>query len=869
MHPDNSALLRQHAFKLAFIYLVIRSLPILLLYVINALPQDAYLSVIENHGFWLTHLYPVLPVWLTGLPVGFQLAWALFPVLIIEVLLVFWLSARFLRRRPWVAHSASRRHWMLFALMVLVWSFGVRDQVLAQVQSLATAELRALQGEEGWLDDLPSLLMSAHWKLTAALYATALLWAGLPTWLHFRWARNAQDVTGSLESGDVESASETNSHLQRAMVFAGFLLGCLLVHVALVQAVYLGLWPWVVDRARVPLDVLDGPSLLLSLSQILLATLACALAAHVYTRRFVIDTVPSIGRDLRVLLAGAAAYLLTTLVFLALAWLVIWLNPGLMESLLQELSYAPESGITFVILFNVGALLLLCVMSGRMRASPRRWSAALVGLILLAGVPFHVGWTLISSNNGTAGHQPGLAVTGELDDARWRNMEQWCTGVVETNHGTWLIGRYESTLDDASYLPGGVLDLAQKVVGDEDADEYRGFSLFGSRPLLTTLALLQDDGRFKIVATVPEVTCMVVSPESEALFLFTGVKRPPSSSSPPGGGQTAVFRSTDHGASWEWLEAGFMPEVQHLAWGLKPIFASDQDVWAWGAEPRGEDDPQYSWSRPKPTPTRPGPDGTVLKPTALFHSADQGLTSTAIYSPEPLVAPLSQIREMVGEPAATFSSSRYLDQKRFVVQVDDRRAYAWVSERTWYHLDDDSHRLLLTTFAELSRSGPEAEWLVTHVTRERGVAIEHLVTARDGRTYATLHDEEGEWLARLDTDSGAWVERQKTPSLLPRWLAQDATSTRYFWSNGDYQVVSKWGYTIVPRLLMPFSRERAELQTDAHFYTRDGGRSWRQLAIPGYLGVMGLSPQGSKLYWSKGNWYSNDEPQQWEYDLAR
>ena len=99
MHPDNSALLRQHAFKLAFIYLVIRSLPILLLYVINALPQDAYLSVIENHGFWLTHLYPVLPVWLTGLPVGFQLAWALFPVLIIEVLLVFWLSARFLRRR--------------------------------------------------------------------------------------------------------------------------------------------------------------------------------------------------------------------------------------------------------------------------------------------------------------------------------------------------------------------------------------------------------------------------------------------------------------------------------------------------------------------------------------------------------------------------------------------------------------------------------------------------------------------------------------------------------------------------------------------------------------------------------------------------
>jgi len=866
MHPDNSLLLR-HALKLTLIYLAIRTVPILLLYVINALPEDAYLSVTESHGFWLTHLYPVLPVWVAGLPIGFQMALVLFPVLVIEGLLVFLLSGWFLRRKPEVARRTGRKHWVLFGLAVAIWSFGMRHQWLAYVQSLATAEVMARQDELDWLDELPFMLMQAHWTLIAVCYATALLWAWLPTWLHFRGAKNTADLTAEVDAGSVDNALMNSVPLQRAVEFVSFLLGCLLVHFALVQAVYTGLWPWLAERAGLSLDPFDGPALLLTLSQILLATLVCALAAYVYTRRLVLDTAPSLSRCVRVLLAGAASYLLASVVFLALVWLLLWLNPGLMESLLQELSYSPQSGVIFALLFNVGALVLLCVLSDRMRASPRRWSAVLGGVILLAGVPVYVGWTIVASNNGTAGHQPGLAVTGELDDARWRNMEQWCTGVVETGHGTWLVGRYETTSASASYIPDDAVDLAQLMADDEEAGEYRGLGMFGSRPALTTLARLQDDGRFHVVATVPEVACLVVAPESEALFLFTGLKRPRSSSS--SFGQTAVFRSADHGVSWEWLEAGVMPEVQSLAWSLEPVFTSDQDMWAWGAEPRSEDDSYSSWNRPQTEPSRQGADGTVLKPTALFHSADQGRTSTVIYSPESLVASVDYLRSMVGEPEATFSRSRYMDQERFVVQVDDRRAYAWVSERTWYHLGDDGHRLLLTTVAELSRSGSDAEWVVSAVTREPGVAIEHLVTSVDGRTHAILRDEEGEWLARLDSQSGAWVERRKTPSLLPHWLAEDGTSTRYFWSNGDYQVVSKWGYTVVPRLLIPFSRERAELQTDAHFYTRDGGRSWRQLAIPGYLGVMGLSPRGSKLYWSKGNWYSNDEPQQWEYDLAR
>lgn len=302
MPADDSALTTRYALRVALIYLVIRSLPILLLYIINALPAETYLAVVENHGPWLAHFYPVMPVWLMSLPVGFQEALVLFPVLMIEVLLVFLLSTWFLRRRPWVVHSGDRRRWVLLVLAILIWSFGVRHQVLAQVQSAVTAELLAGQDEAGWLEALPFLLIQAHWKLAAVFYATALLWAWLPVWLHFRFARKAAGATIP-DSPDAGGASG----LSRSVVFASFLLGCLLLHFALVQSFYLGLWPWLAGQVRAPLDGFDEAGLPLILSQILFATLVCALAAWVYTRRFVAGAGSAVWQGCKVLLAGSLA----------------------------------------------------------------------------------------------------------------------------------------------------------------------------------------------------------------------------------------------------------------------------------------------------------------------------------------------------------------------------------------------------------------------------------------------------------------------------------------------------------------------------------------------------------------------------------
>src|SRR5690554_4302498 len=96
MSVNDSTLTKRYALKIALIYLLIRGIPELLLFVVNFLPAQALASLAEHHDVWLRFIYPVIPVHVPGVPFGFQLALALLPVLIIEVLLVFLFSAWFL-----------------------------------------------------------------------------------------------------------------------------------------------------------------------------------------------------------------------------------------------------------------------------------------------------------------------------------------------------------------------------------------------------------------------------------------------------------------------------------------------------------------------------------------------------------------------------------------------------------------------------------------------------------------------------------------------------------------------------------------------------------------------------------------------------
>lgn len=499
------------------------------------------------------------------------------------------------------------------------------------------------------------------------------------------------------------------------------------------------------------------------------------------------------------------------------------------------------------------------------RHNNKRWyglSAALFILVLFAGVLSYVAWTISSSNMGRAGKSPGFAIAGELASPHLRSMEQRCTGVTQTRDNVWLIGRRELRSDyiELDYIPDDAINL-----GDADGHATGPRSLFG-RNYLTTLARLQDDGVFRVVATVPHIACLQVSPDSETLYLFTWLSPPdeglPTHDASRHSSQNMIFRSTDNGHSWEWLKDGFMADAAGPGYSMRPTFASDHEVWLWSSDAGHSTGLSHAASGGAGTPS----SGYA---TSLFYSANAGQDAVQIFSAQPLELSDNELQTLTGISNMDAMRRSSTDVKRYIVQVDPQRAYAWISERAWYHLDGESStRLLVTSRIELTRSSPQDAWQVQDVRRENNVALGHFETSADGQTHAILINDEDEWLVRLDTASGEWIDYNPTPALLPAWLSVNDMRVRYFWSNGDFQVISLDGYVTIPRILYPFTEEPAEISTDAHFYTNDGGRNWHQLAIPGYLGVMGLARHDDNLYWTKGDWYANDEPHVWRYKLA-
>jgi hypothetical protein len=867
----------------ALVYLIIRAVPDFLIYSAVIVPGTTR-AIARTLGPFLKFFYPSLPPFLFDVPFRFQIVLSLLPVLVIEVLLVFLFSAWFLRWRPAIAASNSGRlRWLILIGATVAWSVIGRNYVLYCAGAGWTAKVVALnKSGVAAIDAISHLTRMAYWPHAAALYAGAIVWTWLPVWLHFRFAgkyprMSRQDAVGQPTAMRKIGAGEhwtMAPSLRPATRFAGFTLGGLVLQIVLLQAIVMGLWPWIAETQHiVPPEAFMSPGLAVTLSAFFVSGLAWLLAAYFYARRATPDSATPFSLFGAPILAGIATYLLTTLVALAFLWLLGLLMPSwlmaVMDDFLRSPGNPPKIGAAFEIVSGIMFCIGLWILSSQMRRSPRFWCCALVLLAICAAVPLDVAWTITRSNLGLAGDRPEEAISGRLGSAHWRSMEQYCTGVLATGHGTWLVGREDS--DDGqlfTYIPKDTPDLGRAVdpTGKRSAGADRGFA--GSDAKLTTLARRQDDGTFKLVGTIPSEACLVASPKSGTLFLLTGMDFPGPAYPPH---QTAVLRSTDQGSTWQLMRSGFMAHANTVAWDLQPVFSSDQDVWAWSDDIDQDVD---STGDGLPTVSDHGAssgdtENATLAPSGLFYSADQGATSAPVYSPEPLLASQSYLRQAAHAPNADFSTDR-LGSGHFVVQIDDTHALAWISGVSGYEDTEKKYRALaVTTRAAISRPSVQAQWRVTKVTRRTGFQIEQLVTSDDGQTFAVLEDSRGQWLARLDKGTGKWIERRPLPSLLPHWLVKSHMEPRYFWSNGSYQVVSLWGDLILPRTLFPFSDKRAEITTDAHFYTSDGGHSWHQLAIPGYLGVLGLSHLDNRLYWSQGNWYTNNEPVLKQFTLRK
>lgn len=858
----------------ALVYLIIRAVPDFLIYLTVIVPGTTRV-IARTLGPFLKFFYPSLPPFLFDVPFRFQIVLSLLPVLVIEVLLVFLFSAWFLRWRPAIAASNSGRlRWLILIGATVAWSVIGRNYVLYCAGAGWTAKVVALnKSGVAAIDAISHLTRMAYWPHAAVLNAGTIAWTWLPVWLHFRFTgkyprMSQQDAVGQPTAMRKISAGEHRTiapSLRPATRFTGFTLGGLVLQIVLLQAIVMGLWPWIAETQHIVLPkAFMSPGLAVTLGAFFVSGLTWLLAAYFYARRTTPDSATPFSLFGAPILDGIATCLLTTVLTLAVLWLLGLLMPDWVMAVTDDFLRSPgnsrESCTALAIVSGFVFCIGLWVLSSQMRRFPRFWCGALVLLVICVAVPLDVAWTITRSNLGLAGNRPGEAISGQLGSAHWRSMDQYCTGVLANGHGTWLVGSEDN--DDRRlfpYIPKGTPDLSQAVdpTGKNSSSADLGFA--GSDAKLTTLARRQDNGTFKLVGTIPSAACLVASPKSGTLFLLTGMDFPGSAYPPH---QTVVLRSTDQGSTWQLMRSGFMAQANTVAWDLQPVFSSDQDVWAW-SDDVGQDIDSVGDGLPTVSDHGASSHDTqnaTLEPSGLFYSADQGATSAPVYSPEPLLAPQSYLRQAAQAPNADFSTDR-LDSGHFVVQIDDTHAWAWISGVSGYEDTEKKYRALpVTTRAEISRPSVQAQWRVTQVTRRARFQIEQLATSNDGQTFAILEDRRGQWLARLDKGTGTWIEHHPLPSLLPKWLVTDHMWVRYFWSNGSYQVVSLWGDLILPRALFPFSDKRAEITTDAHFYTSDGGRSWHQLAIPGYLSVLGLSHLGSRLYWSQGNWYTNNEP---------
>ncbi|XVN15507.1 hypothetical protein QZH47_04035 [Pseudomonas corrugata] len=211
-------------------------------------------------------------------------------------------------------------------------------------------------------------------------------------------------------------------------------------------------------------------------------------------------------------------------------------------------------------------------------------STLFVALIVGAGLWYM--WMIARAKLEWGGASPDQQQIGTVQDTRQRAATQYCTGVVVTPQGTWLVARMEG---EAGQLEGSAdsvnLDTVAYGKRDEDLEpeDSGAFAslLSGGGKETSFISRLDAQGRFQLVAHVSAAACLVASPDGASVFLLTGLDRP-ETAAPDGVGQTVVFRSDDQGKRWTWLVNGWFPGADQLAWNLEPYFHGADEVWAWG-----------------------------------------------------------------------------------------------------------------------------------------------------------------------------------------------------------------------------------------------------------------------------------------------
>jgi len=172
----------------------------------------------------------------------------------------------------------------------------------------------------------------------------------------------------------------------------------------------------------------------------------------------------------------------------------------------------------------------------------------LAGALALAGLGYM--GLLARGKMELGGASPDEQTLGRVADLNQRAMQQYCTGVVATPMGTWLVGRREGSIEgEASEFARHAPDLAASLQAPAPAlSRDKEFSF---------ISRLGANGSFELVATVPDTACLRATPDGRSVFVLTGIDRPGGANGERA--QTAIFRSDDQGRSWQVLKAGLFP----------------------------------------------------------------------------------------------------------------------------------------------------------------------------------------------------------------------------------------------------------------------------------------------------------------------
>lgn len=454
------------------------------------------------------------------------------------------------------------------------------------------------------------------------------------------------------------------------------------------------------------------------------------------------------------------------------------------------------------------------------------------------------------------GGSPGKQVLGNTDFIEQRAMQQYCTGVVVTPQATWLVGRVDRNSQDLPEI-ANLPDLSELVAGPREkaaATETNDnpFSaamwLSGSTDSKTSiLSRLNDAGHFEPVAMLPEVACLLATPDGKRLFLLTGLERPAADASKTR--QLAILRSDDQGKHWQWLQAGLFPAAGNLPWNLDIHFFDSQSLWVWGED---------GWAGPDKQTPATGP--------ALLHSADGGTSVEEIRSAQPLLTSFEEIQK--SRPADTDwgdSNGGFGEVSHHILQLDADHAVGWLSQIFRYSTNGHTldQAIKLTTRCRLGRHN--GHWQFEQVERFPGLSIEKILDNRDGQTMALLRDQSGDLvLATLNRQTLAWENRNVVPGAFTPLPSNQVLRE---WAIGQHSLVINVMSDFETPAALALDGRRHTISADAVFYTTDWGKSWHKLAIDGYLGLLGMDAPRDRVIWAKGNWYSSHDPDIYTYSL--